>query len=98
MTRFAAPPQRASGAVGGAGVAGAGATGTGVVGLAGAPGINGEGPPSSTIERGARPALLSTTKRMLVAKNATARIAVVRVNRFAVERPVIKPDMPPPPM
>jgi hypothetical protein len=28
----------------------------------------------------------------------TARIAVVRVSRFAVERPVINPDMPPPPM
>ena len=28
---------------------------------------------------------------------STARIAVVRVSRFAVERPVINPDMPPPP-
>ena len=35
---------------------------------------------------------------MLVAKNAAPRIAVVRVNKLAVERPVIKPDIPPPPM
>ena len=50
------------------------------------------------IERGAWPALPSMTSRMLVAKNSAARIAVVRVNRLAVERPVINPDMPPPPM
>jgi len=38
------------------------------------------------------------TRRMLVAKNTAARIAVVRVSRLAVERPVMNPDMPPPPM
>ena len=35
---------------------------------------------------------------MLVAKKAAPRIAVVRVNKLAVERPVIKPDIPPPPI
>jgi hypothetical protein len=30
--------------------------------------------------------------------NAAARTAVTRVSRFAVERPVINPDIPPPPM
>src|SRR5689334_20473543 len=35
---------------------------------------------------------------MLVRKNRAARPAVVRVRRLAVDRPVMKPDMPPPPM
>jgi hypothetical protein len=35
---------------------------------------------------------------MLVAKKHAARIAVVRVSKFAVDRPVMKPDIPPPPM
>jgi hypothetical protein len=39
-----------------------------------------------------------TTSNTLVVMNAAARIAVTRVNRFAVERPVINPDIPPPPM
>jgi hypothetical protein len=38
------------------------------------------------------------TSAMLVRKYSAASTAVVRVNRLAVERPVIKPDMPPPPM
>jgi len=42
--------------------------------------------------------LLSVTRRMLVAKNSAARFAVVRGKRLAVERPVMNPDMPPPPM
>ena len=40
----------------------------------------------------------SSVKRMLVVKNAAASAAVVRVNRFAVPRPVRKPPAPPPPM
>ena len=39
-----------------------------------------------------------TTSSTLVIMNAAARIAVARVNRLAVERPVMNPDMPPPPM
>jgi hypothetical protein len=38
------------------------------------------------------------TSRILVVMNTAARAAVTRVNRFAVERPVIKPDIPPPPI
>ena len=56
------------------------------------------GAPCSMIERGARSRLCKTTSRMLVVMNVAARIAVARVSRFAVERPVINPDMPPPPM
>src|SRR5205823_2338689 len=89
----------ASGGLGCAGTAGVVGT-TGTCGAAGdgASGMIGPGGASSTIERGARPALLNTTRKMLVRKNSAASIAVVRVNRLAVERPVIKPDMPPPPM
>ena len=35
---------------------------------------------------------------MLVTKKIAAKTAVVRVSRLAVERPVMKPDMPPPPI
>ena len=50
------------------------------------------------IELGPLRCAANNTKAMLVAKKHAARIAVVRVSRFAVERPVMKPDMPPPPM
>src|SRR5579862_3366661 len=75
----AGPGPGAAGTAGAPGVSGA-------VGTTGAPGVSGavgSGPPSSMIERGARVELLSTTSRMLVAKNTAARIAVVRVNRLA---------------
>src|SRR5207248_735994 len=52
----------------------------------------------STIERGARLAPERRARPTEVTKKQAARIAVVRVRRFAVERPVMKPDMPPPPM
>jgi hypothetical protein len=52
----------------------------------------------SRIDRGASWRVLTTTSRTLVSINAPARIAVVRVNKFAVVRPVINPDIPPPPM
>src|SRR5437016_7226578 len=101
--RFAGRPHRASGALGAAGGAGwAGAAGIAGAGTAGALGltgtVSGDPPPSSMIERGARVVLPSTTRRMLVPKNKAARIAVVRVNRLAVERPVMNPDIPPPPI
>ena len=50
------------------------------------------------IDPGARSRLCMTTSNTLVIMNAAARIAVARVRRLAVERPVMKPDMPPPPM
>src|ERR1700722_11069564 len=83
----------ASGAVGSAGLVGSG-TGAGGVGTSWVE----AGGPWSISERDEPDVLLSTTSSTLVAKKAAARIAVVRVRRFAVERPVIKPDMPPPPM
>src|SRR5882672_11013136 len=68
----------------------------GAAGSAGALGV--AGCVCSMIERGARwvPAMMASP--MLVAKKAAARIAVVRVSRLWVERPVMKPDMPPPPL
>ena len=39
-----------------------------------------------------------TTSRTLVSMKQPARTAVVRVSTFAVPRPVMKFDMPPPPM
>ena len=74
----AKPPQFrlhfASGALGAGGAAGAAGA------LAGAG-------PWSRIERGACLWLLSTTRRMLVAKNAAARIAVVRVSKLRSSAP-----------
>ena len=42
--------------------------------------------------------MCSTTSSTLVVMNAAARIAVTLVSRFAVDRPVMNPDIPPPPM
>jgi len=87
--------QRANGALGCGGSAG----GWGAVGRAGTEGAAGAaGTVCSRIERGARSRLCITTSNTLVVMNAAARIAVARVSRFAVERPVINPDIPPPPM
>lgn len=76
---------------------GRGALGTdGTAGCVGATGAE-EGD-VSIIERGARCDPASKAKAMLVAKKAAAKIAVVRVSRLAVERPDMKPDIPPPPI
>src|SRR5215831_5019488 len=83
--------QRASGALGCAGSAG------GVCGC-GTAGASAGGVLCSRIDRGACSRLLMTTSSALVVMNAAARIAVARVSRFAVVRPVINPDMPPPPI
>ena len=86
------PHQRASGALGsaGAGIAGAGAGAPGAAGVAGRFGISGAvgtGPPRSMIERGPRSVWPSSTSRMLVAKNAAPRIAVVRVKQVGRRAP-----------
>ena len=51
----------------------------------------------SRIERASFRCAAKMTRRMLVAKKTAARIAVVRVRRFAVDLPVMNPDIPPPP-
>src|SRR5579859_994 len=94
------PPKRfnhfASGTLGCCGCAGAGAAGAaGAAGwVAGAlcAGIWSRIEPPPECWCAAR--IASST---LVAMKQPARIAVVRVSRFAVDRPVMKPDMPPPP-
>src|SRR6266478_3590530 len=84
--------QRASGTLGWVGS-------TGGVGSGGGAGeVGTAGVFCSMIDRGARSRLCMTTSNTLVIMNAAARIAVARVRRLAVERPVMKPDMPPPPM
>src|SRR5438105_213901 len=71
--------QRASGALGCAGAAGK--AGAGAIGACGAGVIGNAGPgPWSMIERCTLTGLLNNTSRMLVAKNAIASPAVVRVN------------------
>ena len=67
----------------------------GAASVAGAPPV---GAPPSKIERLGVPCWATSVNRMLVAKNAAASPAVVRVNRLAVPRPVRKPPPPPPPM
>src|SRR6266851_2460610 len=89
------PAQRASGTLGCAGSAG-GVCGGGATGTTGAAGT--AGAPCSMMDRGARSRLCTTTSNTLVVMKAAARTAVTRVRRLAVERPVMKPDMPPPPM
>src|SRR6516165_1892113 len=73
-----------------------GVGGGGAIGATGAAGA--DGALCSIIDCGARPRLLNQTSERLVTMKSTARMAVVRVSRFAVERPVINPDIPPPPM
>src|SRR5438876_11969875 len=64
------PDHLASGGLGWAGTAGfVGTTGTWGAAGDGASGMIGPGGASSTIERGARPALLNTTRKILVRKN-----------------------------
>jgi hypothetical protein len=96
----------AAGAGAGDGVAGAGADGCGIAdGFAGvgdgvgAPGnvVNGAGPVGAS-GLVVRDAFATSARAIEVLIKIVARTTVVRVNAFAVPRPVIRPPIPPPPL